>query len=158
MPVDVDASNIFNSYYLDDLYKKLGSLSTGNVFVFLDACFSGVQYGGKKSKILAALPDDYGVGTHIEKSVLSGNTVVFAASQSNETAFPYFEKQHGLFTYFLLKKLQESKGDITLGELSQYITRQVKETSVKTGSYELQTPEVTPSPALKDKWETMKLK
>lgn len=33
-------------------------------------------------------------------------------------------------TYFILKKLQESKGDATLGELSEYVINNVKRTSV----------------------------
>jgi uncharacterized caspase-like protein len=156
MPVNV--SDVSSSYYLDDLYQKLGSLSNGNIFVFLDACFSGSQYGGKESEMLAAIPDDYTVEIKPKQSILSGNTVVFAASTKEQTAFPYPEKQHGLFTYFLLRKLKESKGDITLGELSDYITTQVKQTSVKLQSLKLQTPTVQPSPAMEGKWMELKLK
>ena len=41
-------------------------------------------------------------------------------------------------TYFLLKKLQETNGDVKLGELTDYITTQVKRTSlVENGKYQV---------------------
>jgi hypothetical protein len=89
---------------------------------------------------------------------LTGNTVVLAATEKEQTAFPYTEKQHGLFTYFLLQKLQETKGDVTLGELVQFITARVKQTSIVVEKRELQTPTVQYSPALTDKWQNLKLR
>ena len=59
-----------------------------------------------------------------------GNLVVVSAAQGDQTAYPYSEKQHGLMTYFLLKKLQETKGEATLGELSDYIITNVKRVSL----------------------------
>lgn len=35
-----------------------------------------------------------------------------------------------LFTYYLLKKLQETKGDVTLGELGDYIKTKVEQQSI----------------------------
>jgi hypothetical protein len=35
-----------------------------------------------------------------------GNMVVFSAAQGDETAYPNNDEKHGMFTYFLLKKLQ----------------------------------------------------
>ena len=67
------------------------------------------------------------------------------------------EKGHGLFTYFLLKKLQETKGQITLGELVEYVTKQVKRQSVVINNKK-QTPTVIPSAAMVDKWKLRQLK
>lgn len=83
--------------------------------------------------------------------------VIISASQGDETAYPYEMEQHGLFTYFLLKKLQENKGDVTLGELTDYITEQVKRQSVVSNG-KLQTPTVAVSPSFQSQWRTFKIK
>ena len=65
--------------------------------------------------------------------------------------------KHGMFTYYLLKKLQETKGDVTLGDLGDYLTREVRRESFDENS-KLQTPTVIPSQALAGSWQQMKLK
>lgn len=88
---------------------------------------------------------------------LSGNVVVFSAATGSETAYPYEEKGHGLFTYFLLKKLRDTKGDCTLGELGEYIQTNVRQQSVVVNR-KSQTPTVVPSQSLMENWKSMKLK
>ena len=62
-----------------------------------------------------------------------------------------------MFTYFLLKKLRESRGDITLGELGDYLTMEVKRQSfVENGKQ--QTPSVLPSIAFTNTWRKAMLK
>jgi len=56
--------------------------------------------------------------------------VIITAAQGDETAFPYKEKGHEMFTYYLLKKLQESKGNCTLEKLGDYIKTNVRQQSV----------------------------
>jgi hypothetical protein len=46
---------------------------------------------------------------------------------------------HGMFTYYLLKKLKDTKGDITFGELADYVTNEVMKQSVVTNG-KMQTP------------------
>lgn len=53
-------------------------------------------------------------------------------------------ENHGLFTYYLLKKLQDSKGKASLQEIADYVSSEVK----KTASLQLnkpQTPKMTVS-------------
>ena len=40
-------------------------------------------------------------------------------------------KKHGLFTYFLLKKLQESKGSISYNDLFEFIEKIVRLKSIQ---------------------------
>ena len=61
-----------------------------------------------------------------------------------------------MFTYYLLKKLQESGGDVTLGELSDYVRSEVRKQSIVSNS-KMQTPTVTASPAMHDSWQTLQL-
>ena len=83
--------------------------------------------------------------------------IIFSATTSGQTAYPYKEHGHGLFTYFLLKKLQESKGNTTLGELGSYITKNVQQRSVLINQ-KIQTPTVTPSSGMLERWQKMKLR
>jgi len=53
--------------------------------------------------------------------------------------------------------LQETKGDVTLGELDAYITTQVKRQSIVVNN-KSQTPVVTASDKLSNEWQEMKLK
>jgi hypothetical protein len=62
-----------------------------------------------------------------------------------------------MFTYYLLKKLRETKGDCTLGELGTYICDEVAKQAVVTNGKE-QTPVVLTSGGVADSWRTMKLK
>ena len=102
--------------------------------MLLDACFSGFTKSG------SALASTKGV-VKVTSGAPKGNTVVFSASSSNEVAHQYEEKSHGLFTYYLLKKLQETKGNVSLGELFDYIEKEVVRTSV-TKNRKSQTPSV----------------
>ena len=116
----------------------------------MDACFSGaVRNGGM-------LASARGVAIKAKQAVPQGNMLVLSAAQGNETAYPYKEKEHGLFTYHLLKKLQETKGEITMGALADYITSAVKKRSIVSNG-KLQTPTIVHSNTATD-WRNWKMK
>ena len=98
-----------------------------------------------------------GVAIKAKQNVPKGKMVVLSAAQSDETAYSYEEKGHGMFTYYLLKKLQESKGDITIGELSDYIIAEVKKRSIVINGKK-QTPTVNASISLQESWRNIKLR
>ena len=136
------------SYPLARLYKELGDLGAERVTVFLDACFSGSTRDGQM------LASARGVALKKPREAApTGNMVVFTAAQGDETALPYREKGHGLFTYYLLKKLKESCGQVTCGELGNYLTEQVRRRS-QVVNRKSQTPAVLVSPALSGSWQT----
>lgn len=151
LPIDADGRQTEGCYSLNRLYSELGALHAKSVVVFLDACFSGANRNGDM------LASARGVALKAKKEAPQGNMVIFSAASDDETAFPYKEKGHGLFTYFLLKKLQESKGNASLQELGDYIIRNVKQQSVVVNR-KVQTPTVTPSASLADGWQQIKLK
>ena len=148
MPVDAYGVGTEACYSLDRLYNELGALGAKNVTVFLDACFSGSTRDG------AMLASARGVAIKPKAVSPHGNMVVFSAASADETALPYNDKGHGLFTYFLLKKLQLSEGDVTFGELGDYITEQVRQKSTVVNR-KSQTPTVTVAPTLAQTWKTM---
>lgn len=61
-----------------------------------------------------------------------------------------------MFTYFLLKKLQETAGDVTYEELIDYVQRNVRQRSSVLGK--TQTPTLTPSPSIGDRWKEWKVR
>jgi len=151
LPVDGLPLDARSAFKLEELYQTLGNLPAKSVTIFLDACYSGT---GRDDRMLA---ETRGVKIKARQGVPVGNTVVFSAAQGDETAHPHDEKQHGMFTYFLLKKLQETKGDVTFGELGDYITTQVGRESIIV-KRKSQTPMVTPSATVEGEWRNRKLK
>lgn len=151
LPTDGFSSDFETAIKLDDLYNRLTASPAQSVTVFLDACFSGsVRDNGM-------LANARGVNIKPRMDVLKGNMVVFSAATGDETAYPYKEKQHGLFTYFLLKKLQDTKGDITYQGLSDYIIENVRQQSIVVNQ-KSQTPQVNAAFELQNKWKSMKIK
>lgn len=150
LPVDANGQQTEACYPVSRLYKELGALGAKNVVMFMDACFSGAQRG---EGMLASVR---GVALKAKAEAPQGNMVVFSAASGDETAYPYKEKGHGMFTYFLLKKLQESKGDCTLQELGEYIQTNVRQQSVVINR-KSQTPTVVPSAGVSETWKNMKL-
>ena len=74
-----------------------------------------------------------------------------------DASIPIKDKGHGLFTYYLLKKLQDSKGECTYNELGTYIKEQVSRRSIIVNN-KSQTPSVSTSQAIANTWKNMKLK
>ena len=151
LPVDGYGSDVSTGYSLDKLYKELGDKPAKSVLVLLDACFSGTNRDG------SMLAEARGVAIKAKQNEPKGKMIVLSAAQGDETAYPYKEKGHGLFTYFLLKKLQESKGNTTLGELADYITSEVGKTSIVING-KSQTPSASVSPSLVDSWRELEIK
>lgn len=150
LPIDGYGSDVTTGYALEDLYKALGSLPSKSVTVFLDACFSGAKRDGDM------LASARGVAIKVKQATPVGNIVVFSAAQGDETAYPYKE-EHGLFTYYLLKKLQETKGNVTLGELSDYIKTQVERQSIVING-KLQSPSFVSTATIANSWKKWTLK
>lgn len=150
LPVDGFGSDVSTGYSLDKLYTELGSKPAKSVVVLLDACFSGSKRDGG---MLAAAR---GVAIKAKQNAPKGNMVVISAAQGDETAYPYKEKGHGMFTYYLLKMLQETKGDVTYGELADYVTSEVKKQSLVTNG-KMQTPTATAAGDAVD-WRSWKLR
>lgn len=152
LPVDGNAQNAATAVKLADVYSKLTEYSSVSLNVFLDACFSGSARDQN-----SMLAEGRGVKLTPNSDLLTGNLVVLSASSGNETAYPYSEKQHGLFTYYLLKKLKDSKGNSTLRELSDYIITNVTQQSVVINK-KPQTPQVNYSTEIQNKWQSIMLK
>ena len=145
VPVDVNASNLNSAIPLDELYRKFGQCGAKKITIFLDACFSG---GARSQSLLSAR----GVRIKPQEVDISGNMIVFAASSGDQSALPFHSQKHGLFTYFLLKKLKESNGTVSYGELAKYLKANVGLESLRINQ-KTQDPDVKVSSTYLDNWE-----
>ena len=151
LPVDGYGSNVSTGMPLDEFSRLLGEIPSKLTIVFLDACFSGtVRNGGM-------LAQARGVTLKVKKPRMEyGNMVVFSASSDDQTAAKYDQEQHGMFTYYLLKKFQETQGKVTLGDLADSVQKDVSRQSVVTNG-KPQTPTVHVSSSLTDTWRSLRL-
>jgi hypothetical protein len=150
LPVDAVLTNLSaTGYSLEKLNRELSEVSAKSALLIVDACFNGSDREGKM------LTASRGVAVKAKPNRADGSLIVLSATSNDETAYQYKDKNHGLFTYYLLKKLQEAKGDISYKALTDYVTAEVKRQSVS--NEKVQSPSVTVSDKLID-WQHLKIK
>ena len=151
LPTDVRGENPKRGIALDDFYEKVGGLEFAQATIFLDCCFSGVNRdneGVTEGTRGVAIPAD-------ETPVNDGRLIVFSAAQGNETAQGYPKEGHGLFTYYLLKEIRETGGNVTFGTLSDNIKNGVSTTSPSLKLRKEQTPTTNASENFADIWRSL---
>ena len=151
IPSDGVGTNTESMYPMKKLYKTLSDTGAEHVMLFFDACFSGATRNQDmvvQARAVAIKP---------QETAPEGSMFVLSATSGDETALPYKEKNHGMFTYYLLKKLQDSKGNVTLKELSDYVSDQVKKNSMAVNR-KSQSPSVKVSGQMADLWHKKKLR
>ncbi|MBD5271194.1 MAG: hypothetical protein HDS40_02920 [Bacteroides sp.] len=151
LPVDGFGTDPSSGLNLDDFYASLSAMPAKSVIVLLDACFSGAKRDG------GMLMATRGITIKPKMQVPDGKLIVLSATSDDETAFPIEEQKHGLFTYALLRKIQETNGAITWGELADHVTETVKNRSIDLNG-KVQTPTVAISSSMKDTWRGLKLR
>jgi hypothetical protein len=150
IPVDVFGANVTSGIKLQDLYSNLTAYPSERITVYLDACFTG---GGRNAGLIASR----GVKVKPKEGVLAGNIVVFSSSSGEQSSLPYTDEKHGMFTYYLLKKLQETKGDVTYSDLFESLNEKISIESLLVNSKE-QNPVVNTSQDITEKWKNWKIR
>ena len=145
IPVDVTASNLTDGINLYDMYRKFSEANPKKATIFLDACFSG---GGRDAGLLAARA----VKIKPKQETILGNLIVLSATSEEQSALPYKEKQHGMFTYYLLKNLQDSKGNIDYKTLFNSVAKNVSIESLKVNE-KAQDPQILFGIGVANYWE-----
>ena len=150
LPCDASGTDFEFCYQLSKLYAQLDGMNIRRATVFLDACFSG---GTGKGDML--FKERY-VYVKPKEAETKAKTIVFSAASGEQTAMQYADQHHGYFTYFLLKNLKATKGDITLADLAAKVTKEVSNMALDKNN-KMQTPKLNTPSALGDKWKTMTL-
>ena len=146
IPVDVSGTQPTNGLALTYVYDELSKYPTVKTTVILDACFSG----GARNKELVAMK---GVKVKAKVDAVPGNLVVLASSSGNEASAVYREKQHGYFTYFLLKNLQTNRGQGNLETIISEVSQNVAREAARVGKN--QTPNVLPGAEIGEGWKNL---
>jgi hypothetical protein len=144
IPVDVNGDDAEFGLSLEDVYVKLGEHPTLRTTVFLDACFSG---GARSGTLIAGMKGLTRVPEEVEAG---GRTVVFASSSGKQSSGVFEEQEHGYFTYFLLKYMQQAKGKLNYGEMFDEVRREVSLQSNR--DERKQEPSIRVAPAVIDEW------
>ena len=139
LPFDVDP-NYAIGLPLKELYYNLSKMGAKTVTVYLDACFTGQT---RDSKMLIA--DARPIIISPNKDSIPSNVTVFSASTGSQISGAIKEKEHGLFTYYILKGMSgeadiNKDKSIQINELSSYVSENVKEQAAVNGRE--QTPEI----------------
>ncbi|MFN4886551.1 MAG: caspase family protein [Bacteroidota bacterium] len=147
IPVDVSGTQVQNGLSLIMVYELLAQSTAKKCVVVLDACFSG----GARNKELTALK-----GVKVKASVdeVPGNILVLASSSGAQSSAVYKEKQHGYFTYFLLKNLKENKGQNTIESTMTEVTKNVRLKALDISKE--QTPQALPGLDINSYWKELK--
>lgn len=127
LPSDGDPQYLKDTAYsLKSLSQDLAALPAKNVLVALDCCFSGaggrsVMAGGARS-VLVRLDPGLWSASDMGATTAAGRTQI---------AGPIDSQRHGLFTFYLLKGLQEKRGRISLKALYDYAKPRVEKTALR---------------------------
>lgn len=151
LPSDGFPTDLTTCYPLNDFYRIIGSLPAKRNIVFLDACFSGAT---RNNDMVTAAR---GVVLKPKEAQVTGNTVIIASAFGNETSYAYDDKKHGMFTYFLLKKIKEDKGRSTVENIFEYVKDKVSKISIVING-KPQTPTMSISPIIGNDWKGWMLK
>ena len=151
LPYDGDPdSPAITAYSMDAFYSDLDQLPVKNVFVFLDACFSG--RAGREDKEASLMTGARPGVLKVRDPLLASQKIIaLAAAKSNQLSNYYQEEGHGLFTYYLLKGLlgdADANGDghIQMSELSKYVESEVSAAARRMfGLSRQQTPTLMPT-------------
>lgn len=148
IPVDISGSNVQSGIKLQDIYKSFSEYESAGVTMFIDACFSG---GARNQQMVNAR----GVKVIPRSDYVTGNIISFTASSGNQASNAFMEKKHGIFTYYLLKNLQESKGNISYKDFWENLSKKVSFESIRVNNKE-QEPQVIIGEKAKDFWQKWK--
>lgn len=148
LPVDASGTDMESCYSLNKICEQFDEMPAQKVTMFLDACFTGETRSEERliqgARFVTYDPEDV---------VAKGNTVVFSATSEKQISLPYDEQGHGFFTYYLLKSLQETQGNISYKELAERLKKNVNSKALDKKNKN-QTPTVKASPSLGDSWHS----
>ncbi len=137
VPWDADPQFLADTGYpLKRLYSKLNGLKAKEVIVAMDSCFSGA--GGHSVIAKGARPLMTRVDTGSAADM--GKVTVLAAAGGEEITGEEENQGHGLFTYYLLRGLNEGDGKNTVASLYQYLKPKVEAAARQ--SNRSQTPQI----------------
>ena len=139
-----------------DLCTMLTAVQAQSVTLFLDANFNGVQRDGE---YLFPVDEKKSKSSKSKKNRglrIRGDVVVFCSSDFTATSYAFKEQEHGFFTYFLLKELKKTKGNLSYDDMFTNVKEAVSFESSLQGLQQI--PTMITGGKTKDTWTTMSFK
>ena len=134
VPYDGDPNySSSTGFGINQLYDNLSGLDVKSITLIMDACFTGSSRDNQP-----LLADARPVYIETTSGNIPSNMVVFSASSGNEISSGYLGKNHGIFTYFMLKGLNgmadgNKDRKITVSEMHSYLGKNVSQQARKIG-------------------------
>jgi hypothetical protein len=152
IPYDVRPEQATNGVSLEQVYQTLSEFGARSVTVFVESCFSGASgynRGGAEQLLAVNMNPVFPV---MEQPMIGPETVVFSATSGKTPSNNRDDLKHGIFTYFVLQGLggaADLDGDssVTVGELFQYVQREVPRKALEPPLDREQVPQLLPSVA-----------
>ena len=167
MPVDISGYTVDQAISLNDLLSGFKDYNYDKLTMILDACFSGVSrspeplikvkgVGNRRikdkvkenSKSKQKSFDFQYIIQKLENEKdqfinpnIGDNMLLISSSSGEETSLTDNDNKHGLFTYYFLKFLKESKGDLSIESLFKKVRKKVGIESIMKYN-KPQTPEI----------------
>lgn len=125
VPYDGDPNYIkITGYPMNELISNLQKVKAHETILVVDACFSGA--GGKSVIAEGTRP----LVLEIERpKIEKKNIALLSSSKMNQISTASKDKQHGLFTYYFLRSLQEGK--LTIDDIYAYVKNKVENDAKK---------------------------
>lgn len=112
----------------------------------IDASFDGIQRSGKPFFTIKKESKRY------RTPRVRSDIVIFMAADGDKTAYSFIDQHHGFFTYYILKELKYTRGEITFQDLFNNVTKsQAYESSLQG---KLQEPSMIIGGKLGENWGT----
>ncbi len=125
LPTDASKNTLESTgYRVQKLIEQLYRLKTKNTLILLDAPFTGAD---KKGKALVA---NRSVRISPKQNTTKGTAIVCFSNSNDENSYASSKYGHGLFTFGILKKLQETEGNCSWKELLEGVLEIVRKESL----------------------------
>jgi uncharacterized caspase-like protein len=115
---------------LSRLRQKIGALQANKVVFVIDACRNDPEKGKGDTPNVRSEPfaRDLVLAASAAAAGQAGAAILFACSEG-QRAYEWPEKQHGVFTYYLVDGLQgkaaDASGQVTVNSLAEYLQNRV---------------------------------
>lgn len=135
---------------LDTLCAWLQAVPSNSMTLILDASFNNMQRTGGPLLTVQRTTDK------VKAMRLRGNMVIIFAANIQKQAFVFEQQHHGFLTYYLLKELKRTQGDIDYKTMIDNIRQAIAYESALQGK--LQEIEVLAGGTLKDTWGSLRFR
>ena len=122
LPIDAKGESMAPNHNMVDFFHLLDQTRARSFNFFLDATLiSSFEISSAEKNMIAEKINEN----------LPENMILYCSTEPGQTAFSNQESNHGLFTYYLMKNLKDTKGKNSYAGLGDYISRNVSLESLK---------------------------